>query len=379
MSGFVKFVFLIFAIVVSIASLLYTNRLVKIIEDIERQRVELWAEAYSELVSSDLTENVSNVVFKMIKSNKTIPVLITDNSGNLITYANIDQEIIDNPVKYNELLRKMRNQHEPITIDMGSYKNYIYYLDSKLLMSLKTYPIAQAVFVSIFLLVVLLTLKYVAKAEEGRILVGMSNETAHQLGTPLSSLMAWIEIMKMGEVDNYEELVNEVENDVRRLEIITERFSRIGSKPKLKQENLFKVIDETVSYLRKRTSKKVDFQLIMQNYDLSLMLNKELFSWVIENLWKNAVDAMGGSGKITITVTEADKNVIIDFADTGKGIPRRKQKTIFKPGFTTKKHGWGLGLTLVKRIIEEYHKGKIFVKSSDYRNGTVFRIVLNKS
>ncbi len=375
MNKLIKVIFFIIALLIAIGSFIYTKRLVKDIKQIENQRVKLWAEAYSELVATDLTQNISNVVFKMIESNTTIPVIITDNQGNIITYSNIDTSKAKNPHYIQNLIIKMQKQHKPIAIDMGEYKNYIYYLDSELLTKLRMFPIWQAVFITLFMIVVIITLHFSTKAEENKLLVAMSNETAHQLGTPISSLLAWIEMMKLTGKDA---LLEEVEKDIKRLEIITERFSRIGSKPKLQETNLIKLINETVEYLKKRTSKKIIFELKSNTETIKTMLNPPLFSWVIENLWKNAVDAMSGIGKITIEITQKNDLIIIDFSDTGKGLSKKNQKKVFKPGYTTKTHGWGLGLTLVKRIIEDYHKGKIFIKNSELNKGTTFRIVLKK-
>ena len=271
----------------------------------------------------------------------------------------------------------MRTQNEPIAITINNQAtNYIFYKDSKLLQQLKYYPYFQLLIISLFLLISYYLFSTSRKVEQNQVWVGMAKETAHQLGTPLSSLMAWVEYLKLKNID--ENTINELSKDITRLEVITERFSKIGSVPKLELESLNEVINNTLGYIKVRISKKVNITFTSQNNtEILAKLNPPLFSWVLENLIKNAVDAMKGEGDIAIYIIDQTQFVYIDITDTGTGIPRAKQKTIFEPGYTTKQRGWGLGLSLVKRIIENYHSGKIFVKQSD-ANGTTFRIVLNK-
>ena len=271
----------------------------------------------------------------------------------------------------------MREQNEPIAIAINNQTiNYIFYKDSELLQQLKYYPFFQIFIIALFLLISYYLFSTSRKVEQNQVWVGMAKETAHQLGTPLSSLMAWVEYLKLKDVD--ENTIAELSKDITRLEVITERFSKIGSVPKLEVENLNTVITDSLSYLKVRISKKVNITFTTQNnMEIQAKLNPSLFSWVLENIIKNAVDAMKGEGNIDIFVTDQSQFVYIDITDTGTGIPRAQQKTIFEPGFTTKQRGWGLGLSLVKRIIENYHEGKIFVKQSD-ATGTTFRIVLNK-
>ncbi len=376
---FAKLLILFIAAIVAIGSWFYTYFLVDRISEKERERIKLWAEAYNEIQMTDINQNISPLILTIIQSNTDIPVILCDQDDNIIGYANIDSVKLAKDSTYLEHeLDKMRLQHDPIVIDLYDTEQYfIYYEDSKLLSQLYYYPIIQLAISIIFFIVIYIAIQSTQKAEENRLWVALSKETAHQLGTPLSSLMAWVEYMKLS--GEKEKLISEVEKDVKRLETITERFSKIGSKPELQYHNLTNVINESLEYLKKRVSKKIEF---VQDYDtekeIPVMLNKPLFEWVIENLSKNSVDAMNGQGTITIRVKENGNNVIIDLSDTGSGIPKRNLKQIFRPGYTTKKHGWGMGLTLVKRIIETYHKGKIYVAQSEPGKGTTFRIILAK-
>jgi signal transduction histidine kinase len=253
----------------------------------------------------------------------------------------------------------------------------VFYENSVFYKQLKYYPLILIIIVSIFLLIAYFAFSWSRKAEQNQVWVGMSKETAHQLGTPISSILAWIELLKLKEVDN--KLVEDIEKDVRRLETITERFSKIGSAPVLEKENLNKILANAVNYIKKRTTDKVSFVFYFdENSELLVPINTALFEWVVENICKNAIDAMEGAGQLEISIKDNMQIVYIDIKDTGKGIPKSKYKTIFQPGYTTKKRGWGLGLSLSKRIIEQYHLGKIFVKSSELNKGTTFRIVLKK-
>jgi len=326
-----------------------------------------------------LDDLIQSFISEIVINSASVPVIYTDSTQvNVIEYGNLEGG--NNGVGQDFLLatiEDMRLQNDPIAITINNQTiNYIFYKDSKLLQQLKYYPFFQIFIITLFLLISYYLFSTSRKVEQNQVWVGMAKETAHQLGTPLSSLMAWVEYLKLKGVD--ESTIDELSKDITRLETITERFSKIGSVPKLEQENLKEVILEAVGYLKSRISKKVNITFSAQNnLEIMAKLNPSLFSWVLENIIKNAVDAMKGEGDISIFITDQFQFVYIDITDTGPGIPRTNQKTIFEPGFTTKQRGWGLGLSLVKRIIENYHSGKVFVKQSD-PTGTTFRIVLNK-
>ena len=326
-----------------------------------------------------LDDLIQSFISAIVINSASLPVIYTDSSQTkIIEYGNlkggntgIGQDFLI------ATIAEMKEENEPITITINNESvNYIFYSDSELLQQLKYYPYFQILIITLFLLISYYLFSTSRKVEQNQVWVGMAKETAHQLGTPLSSLMAWVEYLKLKNID--ENTINELSKDITRLEIITERFSKIGSIPKLESENLNKVINDSLNYLKVRISKKVNITFTTQNNaQLEAKLNPSLFSWVLENLIKNAVDAMKGEGSINIYITDQSQFVYIDISDTGIGIPRVQQKTVFEPGFTTKQRGWGLGLSLAKRIIENYHEGKIFVKQSD-PTGTTFRIVLNK-
>lgn len=368
----------ILAVIIGVGIILYSGNLVTKIAEQERGRIEIWAELIKELSEIDLDNQVSPTLYKILEDNKTIPVMLTDDNKQIIDFRNINDRITkDSTLLYREL-EKMKEQHDPIIIEYtAGHKNYVYYKDSILLTNLFYYPFIQILVVTFFIGISYWAFTSSRKAEENQLWAGMSKETAHQLGTPISSLVAWIELLKLK--DNDPKLIEEVQKDVSRLETITERFSGIGSTPVLVRNNLYSILNNAVSYLQSRTSSKVEYIL---NYNKSgtllIPLNESLFEWVVENMCKNAIDAMKGKGKIIISVNEKKERVIIDIQDTGKGIPKSQYKTVFKPGYTTKKRGWGLGLSLVKRIIETYHSGRIFVRTSDINKGTTFRIHLKR-
>jgi len=366
----------ILAVMIGVGIILYSGNLVSKLAEEERGRIEIWAESVKELSEIDLDLQVSPTINKILVDNKTIPVMLLDNNENIIDYRNISERHSKDSVSLNRELERMKEQHDPIVIEYSAgYMNYVYYKDSHLLTMLFYYPYIQITVVIFFVLIAYLAFSSSRKAEENQLWAGMSKETAHQLGTPISSLVAWIELLKLKRTDPA--LIDEVQKDVTRLETITERFSGIGSTPVLVKQNLHDVISQSVSYLQSRTSGKIKYNLDFNtNRELLVPINESLFEWVIENMCKNAIDAMQGKGNITISVIEKKDKVFIEIQDTGKGILKSQYKTIFKPGYTTKKRGWGLGLSLVKRIIEIYHSGKIFVKSSDPNKGTTFRIVL---
>jgi len=374
-----KLAILLVALVISGAFMWYTNQMVSKLEREERQKIQIWAEANKELQETPLTGEVSLYMFKIISENKTIPRILVDGKGKIINSMNLKSGKENDSIYLAHELELMRDQNEPIEIELSdNQKNYIYYKDSVLLTDLHFYPFLQFFIIFLFLTVVYFALSVSKRAEQNQLWVGMSKETAHQLGTPISSLLAWVELLKSREGDTT--LVNEVGKDVKRLEKITERFSRIGSAPVLQETNICSVIKNASEYLRLRTSSRVDYvQEFPEGENVVVPINTELFEWVIENLWKNALDAMNNIGEIVVTIRQNEHSVFIDITDTGKGIPKSKFKNVFKPGFTTKVRGWGLGLSLAKRIIENYHKGKIYIRHSEIGRGTTFRIVLNKS
>lgn len=367
------------ALLIGIGSLYYTNQLVKKLSAEEKKKVELWAEATRQI--SDINAEPGDISFALsvLTDNTTVPVILTDEKRQIISTRNLDSMKLDNSEYLAGELRQMMEQHEPIEISFAAdQRNYIYYKDSYLLTQLRYYPFFQLAVIALFLAVSYIAFSSSRKAEQNQVWVGMAKETAHQLGTPLSSLMAWLEYLKAKPLPD--EHLPEIEKDIIRLNTITERFSKIGSAPALKKENLTLVMQSAIDYIRSRASSRVVFRLDnTQSYDVEAPLNVPLFEWVLENLFKNAIDAMSGEGSITLRITDQNQFVYLDISDTGKGIPKSKYKTVFKPGYTSKNRGWGLGLSLSKRIVEEYHGGQIFVKSSELNKGTTFRIVLNKS
>jgi sensor histidine kinase YesM len=326
-----------------------------------------------------LNDLIGSFFSEVVGNSASVPVLVTDSTRlNVIESGNIDKEKLKDPEFLRHMVSMMESENDPIIIDLPDYgQSYIFYKNSALIDQIMFYPYVMLVVVGVFLLIAYLLFSTARNAEQNLVWIGMSKETAHQLGTPLSSMIAWVELLKMkGE---YHEEIVEIEKDIHRLEDITDRFSKIGSPAKLEPENIIGIIHESINYLRPRTSSKVRYEVnLPADQALIIPVNKHLFEWVVENLCKNSVDAMNGMGTINITITEDDGHVIIDFEDSGKGIHKSYFKTIFNPGFTSKKRGWGLGLSLSKRIIENYHKGKIFVKSSVIDKGTVIRVILNK-
>jgi K+-sensing histidine kinase KdpD len=367
------FLFL-FAILTGLGSLIYTRFLVNILKNEERIKVEQWAEA-TRLISmpdSSHTEFLSSI----IENNISVPVILTDEAETIIGSKNFDENRMRDPGFLYSQLRKIKNK--PIVIDLGNgHRSMIYYKDSLILIQLNYYPFVQLAIILLFILVAYLAFSSSRKAEENQMWVSLSKETAHQLGTPTSSLAGWVEML----YDKYPEvsLTNEIALDVARLEKITERFSRIGAKPALAKDNIIAIISRTIDYLKTRSSSKVKFIPLFDPSEIVFVpLNAPLFEWVIENVSKNAIDAMEGSGEIRFNISLSDKTILIDITDTGKGIPGHAFKKIFNPGYTTKQRGWGLGLSLAKRIIEEFHNGKIYVRNSEVGKGTCIRIVMNR-
>ncbi len=374
-----RLLFLI-AVAIGIFSLKYTQSLADELAKQEEKKIMLWANALKELNSS---QGQNSFALSIIMDNESIPVIVTDENGNIINDRNLDSLKCATDTSYlQKELEIMKEQHDPITVEYlldeethTQLYHYVYYKESYQLTRLRQYPYYQLSIIAVFILVSYIAFSASRRAEQNRVWVGMSKETAHQLGTPVSSLMGWINLVRETPKEEQETYLNELEKDVQRLELIAERFSKIGSAPVLEELNITDVLEQSIDYLKSRAGSKVAFELDAAKEEHAL-LNKPLFEWVIENLCKNAIDAMEGTGKISIRVLREKNNVIIDLHDTGKGIPKSKFKTVFKPGYTTKKRGWGLGLSLVKRIIESYHKGKIFVKESETGKGTTFRIVL---
>jgi len=325
-----------------------------------------------------LDKQVKNFISELVLNSSSVPVIFTDSlKQQVLAFGNVDSTLITDKNYLKRTLDEMNAQHPPIIIKLGeNERHYIFYKDSQLLTRLRYYPYLLLGIITLFLFISYSLFSTARKSEQNQVWVGMSKETAHQLGTPLSSLMAWIEILSEKGVD--EKTLSEMQKDLQRLETITDRFSKIGAAPKLNKENITEIIENGIAYLRPRISNKVSVEIHTNDKEIKAQVNASLFNWVMENLIKNAVDAMEGKGSISISVTDQMQYVYIDVSDTGKGIPRNKQKTIFEPGYTTKQRGWGLGLSLTKRIIENYHKGKIFVKQSAPDSGTTFRIVLNK-
>ncbi len=374
-----KLALLVAALLIGLTSLWYTNKLVEKLSVQEKKNVELWAAAVKQLSDVDVDAGDVSFALEVLRSNNTIPMILTDAEGNINSFRNLDSAKSLDQGWLTGQVSIMKSEKEPITITFGKERevNYVYYRDSMLIRQLRYYPYFQLAVISLFLLVSYLAFSSSRKAEQNQVWVGMAKETAHQLGTPLSSLMAWVEYLKTQQ--HRPDHLEEMEKDIARLNTITERFSKIGSSPSLKKENVNEVVRNSINYISPRSSSKVKFSLNgVTNYDVFAPMNVPLFEWVLENLFKNAVDAMSGEGSIIISITDQQQFVYIDIADTGKGIPKSKYKTVFKPGYTSKSRGWGLGLSLSKRIVEEYHGGRIFVKSSDPGKGTTFRIVLPK-
>jgi two-component system, sporulation sensor kinase D len=323
---------------------------------------------FDSLIKSFITEVAVN--------SAGVPVIFTnERKDSVVDMGKIEPQEVDTPERLRAKLRELASHNTPIEVDLGEgSKNFIFYAPSELLTKLRYYPYVQFGAIGLFLLIAYLLFSTARKAEQDQVWVGMSKETAHQLGTPLSSLMAWNEHLAASGVD--ESIIKEMQEDVKRLNTITERFSKIGSQPTLTSENVNEVLANAVGYLRKRSSRNTTYELNLPSEPVHAQLSTPLFEWVIENLCKNAVDAMEGKGKITVTLSDIPEDLVIDVTDTGKGIPKSKFSAVFQPGYTTKSRGWGLGLTLCKRIIETYHRGRIFVQRSEPGKGTTFRITL---
>ena len=371
-----RYIFFIAAILLVGGSLWVSNNLVKKLELEERNKMEIWAAATSELASGDEYSNI-DLILTIIQRNTTIPVIVTDHNE-IIQYSNITINSADTSHYLTRKLESMQRNGSTIDIDLGNgEKQTLYYEDSVLLKQLSYYPYIQLLVMILFALIAYIGLVSVKRAEQNKVWVGLSKETAHQLGTPISSLMAWIEFLKLN--DNIDpSIVTDMDKDVKRLSTIAERFSKIGSIPDKELIYINELLEESCNYMSTRISSRVKLNRNLPQDAEGSMLCRSLIEWVIENLCKNAVDAMEGEGRIDVTLSTDNKHIYIDVSDTGKGIARSEFENIFKPGYTSKKRGWGLGLTLAKRIIEEYHNGRIYIKESEIGVGTTFRIELPK-
>lgn len=375
----VKIVLVVLAVVLSIASLVVSNFLVRDLKVEEQRKMEIWAEAMRSLNNADETTDLT-LVWTVLNSNNTIPVIVLDKEGRVQDYRNIEDGSLSG-ASLDTLVRQrafsMRKAGRVIRINLGK-SDYmeICYADSLILRRLAWWPYVQLGIVLIFVVVAIFALLSSKKAEQNKVWVGLSKETAHQLGTPISSLMAWQEVLKETYPDD--ELLPEMGKDVQRLQRIAERFSKIGSQPEPKPENLNDVLASVVQYIGRRTSNRITISLQLLHEPIIASVCAPLFEWVVENLCKNAIDAMEGSGSITLTAREEPTCISVEVADTGKGMPKNRFSSVFTPGYTTKERGWGLGLSLAKRIVEEYHDGRIYVKNSEIGKGTTFRVELKK-
>ena len=371
----VKIVLVVAAVVIAVASLAVSHLLVKDLQREERNKMEVWAQAMQTLQEADETTDLA-LVLSVIQGNKTIPVIVLDSDEQVMDYRNVDIRESDSARFVADYGQRMYKAGHFIQIGDSVDYQLVCYDESTLLKRLSQYPYWQLGIVMIFVVVAIFALLSSKRAEQNKVWVGLSKETAHQLGTPISSLMAWVEILK----ENYpdDELIPEMNKDVKRLELIAERFSKIGSLPEPVDASMNGVLAHVIDYMDRRTSKKVEIISELPEKDVMVKMNASLFEWVIENLCKNAVDAMEGRGRIVLSLFDEGSRVVIEVADNGKGIRKKDLKSVFTPGFTTKKRGWGLGLSLAKRIVEEYHKGRIFVKSSEVGVGTTFRIEMPK-
>ena len=389
-----KYILVTFAMIIASGSLLYTNHLVKNISKSERTRAQIWAMSMRQMTSSDDNDFLQYVT--AVRDSTLVPAIVVDEKGNIkykrgldSTKTNINIPGNDkvkgapkyDPEYFEKELAYMKKQHEPIELTMLNTRYMVYYKDSELLQELRIFPYVQLSVIAIFLLVAYTAFNSSRKSEQNQVWVGLAKETAHQLGTPISSLMAWLELIKEKFKAEKDPLMAEMENDIKRLEIIADRFSKIGSKPKLEDRSVYYVIKDFVDYFSVRVSSNINFEITGNPY-LQAGLNVPLFDWVLENLLKNAVNAIEGKGKIKVEIIQnkTKKNqILIDITDTGKGIPRSKFDTVFQPGYTTRKRGWGLGLSLTKRIVKNYHNGDVFVRDSEVGKGTTFRIILKKT
>lgn len=373
----VKIVLVVAAVVIAVASLLISHLLVRDLLNEERAKMQVWADAMHSINAAGPDDDIS-LALSVIKSNSTIPVVVMSSAGDVMDFSNIDISRGDTTAYLTDFGQRMQRSGNAIKILYGDSTDYdmVCYDESIMLKRLSAWPYVQLGIVLVFVVVAIFALLSSKRAEQNKVWVGLSKETAHQLGTPISSLMAWTEMLKETYPDD--EMIPEMSQDVKRLERIAERFSKIGSLPEPVEASMNDVLEHVIAYMDRRTSNKVQMIRQFPDHDVIVKMNASLFEWVIENLCKNAVDAMEGAGTITLTLIDDEELVAIEVQDTGKGIKKKDMKSVFTPGFTTKKRGWGLGLSLARRIVEEYHKGRIFVKQSELGKGTTFRIELKK-
>ena len=390
-----KFFLFLFAALIAAASLLYTNHLVKSLSKSERSKAQVWAMSTQSIVSMpDVDDQFISFIYA-VRDSLSLPAIITKEDGAIIFWRDLDstktnihpstqddtvQALQYDPPYFEGELKKMKKSHPPIKISLDTGEIWlVYYHDSQALSELRIFPYVQLSLIAIFLIIAYTVFNSIRDSEQNLVWVGMAKEAAHQLGTPISSLMGWLELARVTYQGQDDSLINEMERDVNRLEIVADRFSKIGSTPSLSNLSVYKTIEDYVNYFRIRTSKRITFSLTGDE-QVEAMLNLQVFDWIIENLLKNAVNAIEAEGKITINISEniAKEEIFIDISDTGKGIPRSNWETVFQPGFTTRQRGWGLGLSLTKRMVY-YHRGQIFVKESENGKGTTFRIVLKSN
>ena len=379
----VKAALIVAALIIAALSLVVSNILIKDLTREETAKMEVWAEAMRALSQADENTDLA-LVLKVLNDNNTIPVVVLDNDENVTDFRNVvinAKNYKDSLLYVSDMAKRLKSNKQNIRIQLSDASNEyidVCYDDSLMLKRLALYPYVQLGVVMLFVVVAIFALLTSKRAEQNKVWVGLSKETAHQLGTPISSLMAWTTILKETYPDD--DLLPEMDKDVKRLQLIADRFSKIGSLPEAVPVSLSEVLDHVIDYMDHRTSKTIQLKKVFPADDIIIRLNASLFEWVIENLCKNAVDAMGGeSGTITLRVETVGERVIVEVSDTGKGIKKKDMRNVFRPGFTTKSRGWGLGLSLAKRIVEEYHNGKIFVKSSELGKGTTFRIELKSN
>jgi signal transduction histidine kinase len=378
-----RYLLVLVAIAIVTGTVFYSNYLAKKIAADERRKVNVWVQSLKTRANTTETSTIelTNII---TSENKEIPIIGTDEHDNPLgtnDYSNLDSNKVKSDSNYlRSKVKEFRNQHAPITVEFSKDPllfNKYYYGDSKLLQEVRYYPIIQLIIVALFIIIMLVSVSIRNKSTQNQVWAGMAKETAHQLGTPLSSLQGWVEMLK--DDPNNAKIAGEMAKDVDRLKLVSDRFGKIGSTPQLEEKNILELVENMVAYIKRRAPGKVNFSInSFDQTEIIAMVNAPLFDWVIENLLKNALDAMEGKGSIGITIKNETANIIIDVTDTGKGISKQNIINVFKPGFTTKKRGWGLGLSLSKRIIEQYHKGELFVKHSELGKGTTFRIILKK-
>jgi len=366
------------AIAIVSGTIFYSQYLEKKIAAEERLKVEEWVEA-GKLLVTDRSGVSDRLVSIIITQNTTIPIIVTDERNYIIDHVNLDSTAINDSAYLKDKLRKFKSENEPIewtNPTNRNEKNLYYYGNTPLLNQVRYYPLVQLFIIGLFIAITLIMLTTGFRSTQNQVWAGMAKETAHQLGTPITSLQGWVEMLKDAQSDDM--IVNEMEKDVNRLKLVSDRFGKIGSTPKLEENNVVLQVNNMVEYIKKRASGKIIFNMIAPSADIIARMSPPLFDWVIENLLKNALDAMEGQGSVTVTIKENASDIYIDVTDTGKGISKTNITRVFRPGFTTKKRGWGLGLSLSKRIIKQYHRGELFVKNSEQGKGTTFRIILKK-